>query len=632
MSKLEEEATQRRDAKNKTPSLHCSMMSSSQSSYTMPNMSNDSNPYSLRREGYEPKKRKVAGDGPLEKAFNLREREILDGEIARMFYSGGLPFNLARNPYFVRAFTFAANTDIKGYVPPGYNALRTKLLDKEKENTESRLEATRSTWRTRGVTLVCDGWTDPQSRPLINFIAINENGSMFVRAVNCQGEYKDKWFISHLIKEVIIQVGVANVVQVVTDNAPVCRAAGLLVEQAYPHIFWTPCVVHTLNLALKNICAAKNTEANEVTYEECHWITQVAGSAVMIRNFIMNHSMRLSMFNEFSKLKLLAVAETRFASSIVMLKRFRLVKSQMQSMVISERWSDYRDDDVAKARLVKEKLLDDMWWDQIDYILSFTEPIYDMLRLCDTDQPSLHLESSFWSVVKKILEDRWSKSNTPLHCLAYSLNPRCSTKEWQDEHPHLSPPQSDVEISNMRKLCIKRYFPNEDARRDVTTEFAKFIACLAEFGDADSLRDRLLIDPVLWWVSYGSTTPNIQSIAIKLFGQVSSSSCAERNWSTYSFIHSTKRNQITPQRAEDLVFVHSNLRLLSRKTPEYKQGVTKLWDVGGGGDIFDSLDDIGILGFADLTIDEPELESDICVDDAREENCNDDDVPFDLDK
>ncbi|KAG8367535.1 hypothetical protein BUALT_Bualt16G0082000 [Buddleja alternifolia] len=392
MSKLEEEATQRRDAKNKTPSLPCSMTSSSQSSYTMPNISN---PYSLRTEG---------------------------------------------NPYFVRAFTFAANINIKGYVPPGYNALRTKLLDKEKGNTESQLKATRSTWRTRGVILVCDGWTDPQRRPLINFTAINENGPMFVHAVNCQGECKDKWFISHLIKEVIIEVDVANVVPVVTDNAPLCRAVGLLVEQTYPHIFWTPCVVHTLNLALKNICVAKNAEANEITYEECHWITQVVGSAVMIRNFIMNHSMRLSIF--------------------------RLVKSQMQSMVISERWSDYLDGDVVKAILVKEKLLDEMWRDQVDYILSFTEPIYEMLRLCDTDQPSLHLVFEM-----------------------------CSTKEWQEEHPRLSPPQSDVEISNMRKLCFKRYFPNEDARRDATMELAKFIACLAKFGDADSLRDKLLMDP-----------------------------------------------------------------------------------------------------------------------------------------
>ncbi|KAG8363904.1 hypothetical protein BUALT_Bualt19G0071000 [Buddleja alternifolia] len=33
-----------------------------------------------------------------------------------------------------------------------------------------------------------------------------------------------------------------------------------------------------------------------------------------------------------------------------------------------------------------------------------------------------------------------------------------------------------------------------------------------------------------------------------------------------------------------------------------------------------------------ITIDEPGLESDICVDDAHEENCNDNDVPFDLDK
>ena len=45
------------------------------------------------------------------------------------------------------------------------------------------------------------------------------------------------------------------------------KSAGALIEGEYLKIFWTPCVVHTLNLALKNICAAKNTEKNEVTYE-----------------------------------------------------------------------------------------------------------------------------------------------------------------------------------------------------------------------------------------------------------------------------------------------------------------------------------------------------------------------------
>ena len=68
----------------------------------------------------------------------------------------------------------------------------------------------------------------------------------------------------------ISEVGPQNVVQVITDNAAVMKSAGSIVEAKYPHIFWTPCVVHTFNLALKNICAAKNTEKNEVTFEACH--------------------------------------------------------------------------------------------------------------------------------------------------------------------------------------------------------------------------------------------------------------------------------------------------------------------------------------------------------------------------
>ena len=137
---------------------------------------------------------------------------------------------------------------------------------------------------------------------MINFIATSEGGPIFLKAVNCEGDYKDKFFIANLIKDTIMEVGCQNVVQVITDNAPLCRAACLLVEAQFPHIFWTPCVVHTLNLALKNICAAKHTEANEITYDECHWITDVVGDASMIKNFIMNHSMRLAIFNQFVKL------------------------------------------------------------------------------------------------------------------------------------------------------------------------------------------------------------------------------------------------------------------------------------------------------------------------------------------
>jgi len=208
--------------------------------------------------------------------------------------------------------------------------------------------------------------------------------------------------------------------------------------------------VHTLNLALKSIYAAKNTDKNSDIYHQCSWILLIVDDATFVKNFIMGHSMRLSMFNNFNSLKLLSVAPTRFDSTIVMLKRFKSLKKGLQEMIISDEWSFYKKDNVDSAQFVKETLLTDNWWMKVDYILAFTVPIYDVLRKTNTDITSLHLVygmwdsmtenvkkviyqherktkveySSFFMVVELILIDRWTKSNTHLHCLAHSLNPR----------------------------------------------------------------------------------------------------------------------------------------------------------------------------------------------------------------
>ena len=403
--------------------------------------------------GYPVKKRLRCS--AIEKAFDMDTRNTMDALIARLFYSCGLSFNIARSPYYREAFKFAANHNLSGYVPPSYNKLRTTLLKQERTHVETLLSRTKSVWQEKGVTICSDGWTDAQRRPLINFIAVSETSPIFLRALNAQGEEKTKEYIADKLVAVVEEVGAKNVVQIITDNAANCKGAGLIVQQKYDNIFWTPCVVHTLNLALKNICAAKvpRNDEESVVFDELNWIQLIAQDAIMIKNYIMNHGMRLSMFNEFSKLKLLAVAETRFASVVVMLKRFLMVKRALQTMVISDAWESYRDDNSGLARHVREKILCNQWWENVSYIVDFTEPIYEMLRLADTDKPCLHLvyemwdtmienvkkviynkekkeqdeESSFFTVVYDILIGRWTKSNTPLHCLAHSLNPRYYT-------------------------------------------------------------------------------------------------------------------------------------------------------------------------------------------------------------
>ena len=192
----------------------------------------------------------------------------------------------------------------------------------------------------------------------------------------------------------------------------------------------------------------------------------VKTEAAMIKNFIMNHGMRLSMFNEFSRLKLLSIAETRFASVVCMLKRFVEVKTALQQMVISDKWSVYRevrdDSPTPTAQIVKDLILSDVWWDKVDYILKITTPIYEMICMTDTDTPCLHLvyemwdsmiekvkkviyryegkqedeESSLYSVIYDILIARWTKGNNPLHCLAHSLNPRYKTTNCHSDFFH----------------------------------------------------------------------------------------------------------------------------------------------------------------------------------------------------
>ncbi|KAK8484722.1 hypothetical protein V6N11_014471 [Hibiscus sabdariffa] len=208
-------------------------------------------------------KKRKSNIAPISKSFNMNVSAQLDEEIARIFYTDGLPFNLPGNPHYQRAFTFAATHDIAGYVPPGYNKLRTSLLLQEKNNVDKLLRPIKATWQEKGMTIVCDGWSDPTRKPLINFMATSGSGPMFLKAVNCFGEVKDKFFIANLMKEVIDEVGHQNVVQIITNNASNCKGAGEIIESMYPHIYWTPCVVHTLNLALKNICSAKNIEGNE---------------------------------------------------------------------------------------------------------------------------------------------------------------------------------------------------------------------------------------------------------------------------------------------------------------------------------------------------------------------------------
>lgn len=78
---------------------------------------NSSNPVNGYIDMLEPETQKKRKGGPLEKSFRTQDRDLCDAEVARMFYTGGLSFNLAKNPHYRASYTRASK--IPGYVPPG---------------------------------------------------------------------------------------------------------------------------------------------------------------------------------------------------------------------------------------------------------------------------------------------------------------------------------------------------------------------------------------------------------------------------------------------------------------------------------------------------------------------------------
>jgi len=74
-----------------------------------------------------------------------------------------------------------------------------------------------------------------------------------------------------------------------------------------------------------------------------------------------------------------------------MLWRLKEIKCDIFCLVISEGWNIYKEDGEGRVQFVRQKIIDEIWWDKIEYIISFTEPIYNMLWFADTKNLNLHL-------------------------------------------------------------------------------------------------------------------------------------------------------------------------------------------------------------------------------------------------
>jgi len=190
-----------------------------------------------------------SGSG-LEAKKILRDRAV--SAFAAWMYDAGLPFNCVNYKTFDK-FIEAVGQYGPGMKPPSYHEVRVTHLKKEVKKIDQIIEEHKVEWNKFGCSIMMDKWTARNGKMIINVLVNSPRGSVFLESHDASNSSTDGSKMYSLFRKTIDKIGKENVVQVVTDNASENVSAGKMMEAMYPHIYWTPCAAHCINLMFGDI-------------------------------------------------------------------------------------------------------------------------------------------------------------------------------------------------------------------------------------------------------------------------------------------------------------------------------------------------------------------------------------------
>ena len=176
------------------------------------------------------------GQPSIRSMVKVKEKADAHKLIGRCLLWSAIPFNFAKNPFYVQMFEAAALVG-GGFKPPTYEELRGPILQDEKTDCTRRLEELQRSWDLTGCSVMSDGWTDMRGRTLLNFLVHCPRGTMFMRSVDASAHVKDAALLCGLLDEFIQEIGPQHVVQLITDNAANYVAVGRMLMAKYPTLF-----------------------------------------------------------------------------------------------------------------------------------------------------------------------------------------------------------------------------------------------------------------------------------------------------------------------------------------------------------------------------------------------------------
>uniref|UniRef100_A0A2N9FFY5 BED-type domain-containing protein n=1 Tax=Fagus sylvatica TaxID=28930 RepID=A0A2N9FFY5_FAGSY len=487
-----------------------------------------------------------------------QKQDDADKKIAVFFFHNSIPFSAAKSMYYQEMVNAIADCGV-GYKAPSYEKLRSTLLEKVKGDIHDCYKIYRDEWKETGCTILCDTWSDGRTKSIVVFSVSCPKGTLFLKSVDVSGHEDDGSYLFELLERVLLEVGVENVVQVITNSTASYVYAGSRLMAKYSSLFWSPCASHCIDKMLEDIGKQE-------------WVATVLEEAKSITRYIYSNAWTLNMMRKFTGgRELLRPRISRFVTNFLTLRSIVVQEDNLKHMFSHTEWLSSICSKRPDAQAMKSLLYLDRFWKYAHEAVSISEPLVKILRIVDGDMPAMgyiyegierakaaikayykgseHNYMPIWELIDR----RWNMQiHTYIHAAAAFLNPSIFY------HPNF---KFDVRMRNGFQEAMLKMATTDRDKTEITKEHPIYVNAQGALGTAFAIIGRTLNAPGDWWAGYGYEIPTLQRAAIRILSQPCSSHWCGWNWSTFESLHTKKRNRMELEKFNDLVFVHCNLWL-----------------------------------------------------------------------
>ncbi|RZC56752.1 hypothetical protein C5167_015602 [Papaver somniferum] len=485
--------------------------------------------------------------------------------VGRFFFANGIDFSAANSSTFEKMIHALVGGGSTAYKVPSCDDLNGWILEGELKAMREHVQEVVCSWGSTGCSILLDGWTDDKGRNMINFVVDSPQGPIFMKSADFSDSIGDVDAMISLFSGVIEEIGVQNVVQIVTYTTGVSmEAVGKQMTEKYKSIFWTVCASHCIGLMLEKI-GMLGTERG------------VLGKAKTITKFIYSHETVLKLMKEHTLgFDLVSSSRIRSMMPFLILETIEFQKNNLRKMFISPEWKNLTLASTADGRMVADLVTgESSFWAEVEMLLKASTPLIRALHLLNGEDSRPQLGyiyrtmgrvketikkmyegrkaefQPFWTVIDGIWDDQL---HSPIHAAGYYLNP--GLFYFKDFY-------ADNEVKAGLLCCIVRIVEDEREQDLIVLQFDEYRKASGAFGDGDAVDQRAKIAPAKWWSLYGGECPELQRFAIRILSQTCTGAVRYGlKRSLTEELHIKKgRNCLEQKRLTELTFVHHNLQL-----------------------------------------------------------------------